>query len=158
MFRKLICLLLLSLSLLSANAQRNATELCSAIEQLISKNLQNDKVKDSTAVYATALLIDVTIVKGQQLLKYEFNNHEFQSFFNDLSALEKLNYSSLLKKRTSGKFIYQIFITVTDSTYNPALIHIETAEQAVVELLAQARGERESLGSLMIKLDKKVYH
>lgn len=157
MFRKLICSLLISLSFLSANAQQNAAKLRSAVGQLISKNLQKDKIKDSTAVYATAL-VDVDIVKGEQLLKYEFNNYQFQRFFNDLNALEKLDYSSLLKKRKSGKFIYQIYITVTDSTYNPAVIDIETAEQAVIKLLAQARGERESLGSLMIKLDKKVYH
>jgi hypothetical protein len=158
MFGKLICSLLLGLSFLSANAQQNAAELRSAVGQLISKNLQNDKIMDSTAVYATALLVDVDIVKGKQLLKYEFNNYEFQRFFSDLSVLEKLDYSSLLKKQKSGKFIYQIYITVTNSTYSPALIDIEIAEQAVIKLLAQATGERESLGSLMIKLDKKVYH
>ena len=158
MLRRLTYLFFFNFGFLLANAQPNVNQLRSAVGQLLSKNLQHNKIKDSTAVYGAALLIDATVAKGKPLVKFQFNNYEVESFFNELTALEKLDYTSLMKKRKSAKFIYHIHITVTDSTYNPSIIDIENAEQAVVNLLAQAAGERESLGSMIIKLDKKVYH
>lgn len=158
MCRRLICSSFLILSFLSVNAQKDFAELRKNIGRIVSANLTHDKFKDSTAVYATSILIDVHKVKGQQIVKYDYNNYDFKTIFTDLSGLEKLDYSVVLKKTKSKKLIYRLYITVGDSTYKPALVDIEKMEEAVIKLLAQIEENRESVGSLIVKFDKKVYH
>lgn len=126
--------------------------------ELFPLNLTPEKFKDSTAVYATSILIDVQRVKGQQIVKYDYNNYDFKTIFTDLSGLEKLDYSAILKKTKSKKLIYRVYITVGDSTYKPAVVNIEKMEEAVIKLLAQIEENRESVGSLIVKIDKKVSH
>ncbi len=151
-------MLFLVISFLSVNAQKNITELRRSIGRVVGSNLKHEKFKDSTAVYATAILIDVNNIEGKQVVKYEYNNYDFKSILTDLSGLEDLDYSPILKKAKSKRLIYRVYITVVDSTYKPALVNIEKMEEAVIKLLSQPDEDAESIGSLIVKLDKKVYH
>lgn len=157
MYKRLICFLFLAFSFIKNHAQENIAALHSRIGRIVSANLTHEKFKDSTAVYATSIFIDVHKIKGKQDVKYDYNNYDFKSIFTDLSALEKLDYSVILKKAKSKRLVYRVYITVGDSTYKPAVVDIEKMEEAVIKLLAQTDGNREPIGSLILKFDKKVY-
>lgn len=141
-----------------AQEQSNMEHISSNISKILSNGLLQDKIKDSTAIYANSIVINVDIQKRQQIVTLISNNHFVDRFFNGLDSLKKIDYSLLMGKRRTAKFIFKIYIIVSDSKYNPHLIDIEEIYKSVNYLFVRDELRIQNLGSIVLKLDKKIYH
>ncbi|WP_129715614.1 hypothetical protein [Pedobacter sp. SYP-B3415] len=114
-------------------------------------------MKDSTAIYSLSIVISVTKQRKKLNVATELNNEQVRSFFVGTEALKKLDYNKLMKGRKESKFVVSAYILVYGSR-SDRVVKLSDVPAALKFLFVQNQADQENLGTVLLEVDKKVYH
>jgi len=122
--------------------------------------VDTEKVKDSTAVYGLSITIEVTMTKGEQLVRLTTNNPQISLAidFSTLDKLKKVDYRLFMRGKEVAKFSFKVYFLVYDSKYNPHLGKLEDVHKSIDNLFLKNEFSISNLGSMLIWFDKKIYN
>lgn len=127
------------------------------IQGMLSNKMSSEIIKDSTAFYATTIIINVSTRKNEQNVSITYDDFKIDYAFEKFDFLKKLDYSKLMNGQKSANFVYRVLVLVSDSTYNPPLIDIESVFRNTINLFVKEEYKSQFIGSFIVKLDKKIY-
>ena len=156
-------LIIILLILISLNGYSQLNKSVDSIKNVVSKILDDavvhEKIKDSTAVYALTILMDVKLEGKEQLVEVTTNNPKFSPGldFVCLDKLKKIDFRSLMKDKKAAKFSFKVYFAVYDSKYNHK-VKLEDVAKSIQDLILRDEFGIHNLGFKLTIFDKTVYH
>ena len=141
----------------SVNAQTSTADLVQKVFKVISDNIVNERIKDSTAVYSTVLTINLEAKENKQQVECFVADKEVESFFIELDQLKKIDYRSLLSYQKKRSLLVKIYILVTDSKYKQQQVAVENIWAMLNKTTRKDEFKALNLGNIILKFDKKTY-
>jgi len=127
------------------------------VKKVIADKINWEILKDSTAIYTFCLKIDIKGNKRGPTIECSINNPEISNIFLGFSDLQKLDYSSIIKKGKK-RFLVRCYIFVLSSDYSPKVVDIYSIPKSVKFLHQVIDNSYEDLGTFIQQYDKKVYN
>lgn len=142
-----------------SQSKKDVDSIGNVLRKILDNAVIHDKIKDSTAVYATTILIDVTLKGKQQFVEVTTNNPKFSSGLNliSLEKFKEVDFRSLMKDKKAAKFSFKVYFAVYDSKYNHN-VKLEDVAKSIQNLILRDEFGIRNLGFKLTIFDKTIYH
>ncbi|RZK41248.1 MAG: hypothetical protein EOO90_11770 [Pedobacter sp.] len=142
-----------------AQTRKEVDSIRNVIHNIIDEAVVHDKIKDSTAVYALTILMDVTLRQNHQFVEIKINNPAFSSGLSvaSLGKLEKVDFKPLMRNKKAAKFSFKVYFVVYDSKYNHNL-KLEDVAKSIESLILKDELEIINLGFKLTTFSKAISH
>lgn len=153
----LTIIFLLCLNIVFAQNKKKVDSVSRIVHQIMWDHFPSEKLKDSTALYAGDILIEVKRTNEKQEVALTLSDPKLLSVFTGSEALKKVDFSSLMGNDIQKVFIFKYCLVVHDSTYKSQMVNLSEVSDSILKLVRKPEPNIIDLGFIMIVYDKKVY-
>lgn len=159
---KTILLSLLSI-LIYFNSNAQSQEELKKIDELLYKSVLKDAFphrifKDSTALYAIKLFIEVVKEDGNQVVHVKFDDPYFDKVFEHKEALKSINYLPFMESGDSLKLVKSFHFLFADSNNYNDMISLSSVWKFFMNGTSKNPTGFVELGITKIVYDNTVYY